>query len=51
LESQPNHLGVTKESPKLVSMGAPNDDHSRAITWSLVLFMDILQANVMGDNK
>jgi hypothetical protein len=51
LESQPNHLDVTKESPKLASMGAPNDEHSRAIIWSPILFMDMLQANVVGDNK
>jgi len=51
LESQPNHLNVTKESPKLASMGAPNDEHSRVIIWSLLLFMDMLQANVVGGNK
>jgi hypothetical protein len=51
LESQPNHLDVIKKSPKLASMGAPNDEHSRAIIWSLILFKDMLQTNVMGDNK
>jgi hypothetical protein len=48
-ESQPNHLDVTKESPKLASMGAPNDDHSRAIIWSPILFMNMLQVDVVGD--
>jgi hypothetical protein len=51
LESQPNNLDVTKESPKLASMGAPNDEHSRAIIWSHVLFMDMLQVDVVGDDK
>jgi len=51
LESQPNNLDVIKESPKLASMGAPNDEHSRAIIWSHVLFMDMLQVDVVGDDK
>jgi hypothetical protein len=51
LESQPNHLNVTKNSPKLASMGAPTDEHSRAIIWSHVLFMDMLQVDLVGDNK
>jgi hypothetical protein len=51
LESQPNHLNVIKESPKLASMGAPIDEHSRAIIWSPILFMDMLQVDVVGDNK
>jgi hypothetical protein len=32
-------------------MGAPDDEHSRAIIWSHVLFMNMLQADVVGDNK
>ncbi len=51
LENQPNHLDVIKESPKLASMEAPNDEHSRVIVWSLVLFMDMLQVDVVGNNK
>jgi hypothetical protein len=51
LESQPNHSYVTKKSPKLASMGAHNDEHSRVIIWSNVLFMDMLQVDLMGNNK
>jgi hypothetical protein len=51
LESQPNHLNATKKSPKLASMGAPNDEHSRVIIWSPILLVDMLQVDVMGDNK
>jgi hypothetical protein len=32
-------------------MGAPNDEHSKVIIWSLVLFVDMLQADVVGDNN
>ncbi len=51
LECQPNHLNVIKESPKLAFVDAPNDEHSRAIIWSHVLFMAMLQVDVVSDNK